>query len=99
MKGLCLPLTHPPLVLLLLVISGYICSELRNKHITLEFPMLSTLQLYFDSFFIKADIIPNTAINFGIQPITFMGDERVFLEGLHPSGNNPHHPTQTSQGV
>ena len=57
MKGLCLPLTHPPLVILLLVISDYICYELRNKHVTLEFPMLFTLQLYFDSFFIKTDII------------------------------------------
>ena len=57
MKGLCLPLTHPPLVILIVVIYGYICYELKYKHVTLEFSMLLTLQLYFDSFFIKADII------------------------------------------
>ena len=57
MKGLCLPLTHPPLVILIVVIYGYICYELKYKHVTLEFSMLFTLQLYFDSFFIKADII------------------------------------------
>ena len=57
MKGLCLPLTHPPLVILIVVIYGYICYELKYKHVTLELSMLFTLQLYFDSFFIKADII------------------------------------------
>ena len=45
MKVLCLPLRHPPLVMLLVVINGYISYELRNKHVTLECSMLLTLQL------------------------------------------------------
>ena len=72
MKGLCLPLTHPPLVILIVVIYGYICYELKYKHVTLEFSMLFTLQLYFDSIFYKSrhNSNPNIDFNFGIQPVT-----------------------------
>ena len=50
MKGLCLPLTHPPLVILLMVISHYISYELKNKHVTFEFYMLFNLQLFLTVF-------------------------------------------------
>ena len=39
--------------ILLLVISGNISYELKKKHVTVEFSMLLTLQLYFDSFFLE----------------------------------------------
>ena len=48
--------------------------ELNNKHVILEFSMLLTLQLYFDSFFHKSihNSKPNIDLNFGIQPVTFI---------------------------
>ena len=77
--------------ILLLVISGYISYELKSKHVTFEFSMLLTLQLYFDSFFYKSrhNSNPNIDFNFGIQPVTFMRDERGISFGAAPLRNQP----------
>ena len=88
-------LTHPNLVILLVLISGYISYKLKNKHVTLECSMLLTLQLYFNSFFYKSGhntSNPNIDFNFGIQPVTSMRDER----GYFPQGCTPQETTPTT---
>ena len=90
---------NPSTFILLLVISGYISYELKNKHVT-EFSMLLTLQLYLDSLFFyknRHNSHPNIDFNFGIQPVTFMRDERgISFRAVPPQETTPSpHPDNT----
>ena len=63
--------------------------------------MLLTLQLYFDSFLYKNrhNSNPNIDFNFGTTAVTFMRGERGISFGAAPLKKQPHHPTQTTQGL